>query len=243
MSNRYNVYFNNTSALDLGIIATKRPNIPVPEKNITDKELKGKDGTITRDYETYKNIQIDVEFNFIEAKDFNERCRMIKKWLNNIKDKKLQFSDDMDYFYKVKKTICKDIVREIKRKGTFTVGFVCHPFQYDINGQDKIILTNNFKLENPYFILAKPKIEIKGEGTINLNFNGKITIVNVGQSCILDGELGQSYRYVGGNLEYQNTKITGKLPILIEGENNISWTLNTGARLDSITMVSNFKTI
>ncbi|MBB6622572.1 phage tail family protein [Clostridium gasigenes] len=240
---KYNIHFNNTSALDLGIYAIKRPNVPIPERNIEEKEIKGRDSSLISDYKTYKNISIDVEFNFLESRDFLEKCRAISKWLNNIEDYKLNFTDNPSYFFKVKYVKCKDIVRDLKIKGSFTVNFICEPFQYSKDGQDEIILTNNSTLYNPYFIVAKPIVKLWGEGIIKLNLNGNILEINLGQSIIIDCKLEEAFRTINSKKDYQNTKLKGEYPVLIEGNNNISWTLNIGARLDKTTIQPNFKTI
>lgn len=243
MRNQYNIHFNNSNAKDIGIIAIKRPSIPVPEKNLLEKEVKGRNGSVMIDYKTYKNITKDIEFNFLESKDFLERCRTIKKWFYNIQDNRLIESDDTDYFYKVKRVVLGDIERELKIKGTFTASFILDPFQYSKYGLDEIILTNNFILENPYFIEAAPIINMWGEGSITLNINGNKLTVNLGQSIIINSDLGLSYRIVNGNTQYQNTRLKGDYPVLIEGENKISYTLGTGARLDKISIIPNFRTL
>ena len=59
-------------------------------------EILGRNGKVYEDLKTYGDIIIPVEFNFIEydPNEFNERFRKIKRWVNNIKDEKLKFSDD-----------------------------------------------------------------------------------------------------------------------------------------------------
>lgn len=223
---KYNVYFNNDDMLNIGIYAVKRPNIPIPERNVDEKELKGRDGTVTTDYGTYKNISIDIEFNFIDIKDFYERVRIINKWLNQIKDNKLRVIDNPNYFYKVKYTRYKDIIREYKVKGSFVVSFICDPFQYSYFGQEEIVISNNTIIDNPSYILAKPIIKVWGIGIVTLYINSKPLIINLGQNITIDCELKEAFKIVNGNKEFINTTLTGKYPVLEEGENTISYTGN-----------------
>ena len=39
------------------------------------------------------------KFSGIDRKDFIEKTRLIKKWINKIDDNRLMFSDDLDMYY------------------------------------------------------------------------------------------------------------------------------------------------
>lgn len=223
---RYNIFFNDSSILDLGIYAVKRPNIPIAERNIEEKELKGRDGSLTTDYKTYKNISIDIEFNFIEVKYYYEKVRIINKWLNNIIDNKIRFTDNPEYFYKVKYTLYKDIVRTYKVKGSFVVSFICEPFQYTDCGQDEIVVSNNSFLDNPSYIEAKPIIKLLGTGIVTIYINSKPLIINLGQNITIDCELREAYKIINGIKENLSTTLKGKWPVLESGENTVSYTGN-----------------
>ncbi|MBU3135070.1 hypothetical protein KPL39_02185 [Clostridium gasigenes] len=237
-----NLYFNNDSSLNLGMYIVKQ-SITSPKDNVDEKYIKGKNGTLMQNDGTFKDISINIDFNFIDKIDFKGKCRELNKWLFNIKDNHLYFSDDVNYFYIVKRIYMGDIEKELDIKGLFTVNFICEPFQFDLGGADEIILANNFILENPYFIEAKPVIKLWGEGIVKLNINGNILEVNLGQSIIIDSNLGHAYRIINEKKDFQNTKLKGDYPILLEDENKISWILNVGARLDKATIQPNFKTI
>lgn len=223
---KYNIFFNDNSILDLGVYAVNRPNVPIPERNIEEKEIKGSDGSLTIDYGTYKNISIDIEFNFIDNKNFYERIRVINKWLNNIIDSNIRFTDNSNYFYKVKYTRCKDIVREYKVKGSFIVSFICDPYQYLECGKDEIEISNNSILNNPSYIDATPIIKLVGNGIVTLYINEQPLVINLGQNITIDCGLKESYRVISGAKEYVNTRLTGKYPILAEGRNAIRYTGN-----------------
>lgn len=155
--------FNNKKNTDLGIKVVKRPNIPIPERNIELKSLKGRDGSLTRDYKTYNDIKISVSLNFISGEnDFINKGAEIADWLYNINDNKLIFSDNDKFYYKVKKIECKDIERSLKVIGKFIVTFVCDPYKYYIDNNE-IEITNSTEIVSPILVeSSKPLITVFG---------------------------------------------------------------------------------
>ena len=99
--------------------------------------IPGRNGDLIEDEGAYQDIVIEIQFNFIEWDDFNNKVRCVKQWLNNITDYKLRFEEDYNYFYKVKYVIVDNIERELEGLGSFKIKFVCDPFQYLLHGLSK----------------------------------------------------------------------------------------------------------
>ncbi|HAT4140579.1 TPA: phage tail protein [Clostridium perfringens] len=212
--------FNNKKNTDLGIQVVKRPNIPIPERNIELKSLKGRDGSLTRDYKTYNDIKISVSLNFISGENnFINKGAEIVDWLYNINDNKLIFSDNDKFYYKVKKIECKDIERSLKVIGKFIVTFVCNPYKYYLENND-IEITNSTKINSPILVVdSEPIISISGTGNINLIINDKRTVLeNVDESLIINSSILECYK----GKESLNYKMSGEFPILKRGENIIN---------------------
>lgn len=212
--------FNNKKNTDLGIQVVKRPNIPIPERNIELKSLKGRDGSLTRDYKNYNDIKISVSLNFISGEnDFINKGAEIANWLYNINDNKLIFSDNDKFYYKVKKIECKDIERSLKVIGKFIVTFVCDPYKYYLENND-IEITNSTKINSPILVVdSEPIISISGTGNINLIINDKRTVLeNVDESLIINSSILECYK----GKESLNYKMSGEFPILKRGENIIN---------------------
>ena len=214
--------FNNKKNIDLGIKVVKRPNIPIPERNIELKSLKGRDGSLTRDYKTYNDIKISVSLNFISGEnDFINKGAEIGDWLYNINDNKLIFSDNEKFYYKVKKIECKDIERSLKIIGKFIVTFVCDPYKYYIDNNE-IEITNSTEIVSPILVeSSKPLITVFGAGDINLTINNKrVQLEKVDENIIIDSVLKECYKGKD-NLNY---KMHGEFPKLIRGSNTIEIT-------------------
>ncbi|STB55969.1 distal tail protein Dit [Clostridium perfringens] len=212
--------FNNKKNTDLGIQVVKRPNIPIPERNIELKSLKGRDGSLTRDYKTYNDIKISVSLNFISGEnDFINKGAEIANWLYNINDNKLIFSDNDKFYYKVKKIECKDIERSLKVIGKFIVTFVCGPYKYYIDNNE-IEITNSTKINSPMLVAdSEPIISISGSGNVNLIINDKrIVLENIEENLIINSSILECYK----GKESLNYKMSGEFPVLKRGENIIN---------------------
>ncbi|AJA42872.1 phage tail protein [Clostridium tetani] len=218
----FSIQFNNyNSYKDLGLIAEHRPNIPIPEKNIRHIYIQGSNGTLIEDLGTYKDIEIPITFGFKEKEKFLDKCRFIKHWLNNIKNRKLILNDDADMFYKVKYVRTNNIERSMRTLGKLTVTFISEPFKYL---EDEIIeMNDNMNIYNPGTFKSQPYIKMFATGDITLNINNEIVKFNGIEDYIeLDSEIQECYK----DTLNCNNKMTGEFPTLKTGKNNISWTGN-----------------
>lgn len=238
----FDIYFNNFLDKDLNIKAIKRPSIPNPKRKYKTVTIEGSDGDLYIDEKCYEDITISVDYNFIDKRNFYEKCREIKRWINKIEKNKLVFSDDPGVFYKVKKVEISDNIERIyKIIGKFTVKFICDPYTYYANGEDPIILNNNMMLYNDYEI-TKPIWNIKGEGSITLTVNNNPVLINVGQDVTIDTEYEECFK------NDQMIKLvlkTGTFQDLYlqEGKNTISFSANTGGVITGMELIPNWRTI
>ena len=215
----FDFQFNNRDASELGVYAISRPAIVSPERNVQLIEVPGRNGSVTLDDETYKDIEIDINCNFKvkKADDFGRRTRMIKSWINSKTDNRLIFNDDLDFCRLVKKTTISKIERQSKYIGTFEINFVCSPFEFLLDG------FNEHSLEdckvNPYHT-SKPIYHFIGEGMAHLEVNGNYININVGQNAYVDTELQLTYN---GNGDIVNTDLNGNYEKLYlkNGDNDL----------------------
>ncbi|MDM0470697.1 phage tail family protein [Clostridium perfringens] len=218
----YYLIFNNKKTIDLGMKVSKRPNIPIPERNIEFKSIKGRDGDLTRDYKTYKDIKISVSLNFIsEENNFINKGAEISDWLYNIRDNRLIFSDNPNIYYKVKKIECNNIERSMKVIGRFIITFVCDPYKYYIDNRTITISKTNTVINSPDFTCSSlPKLTVYGDGDITIKINGKqFMLEKIEKNITVDSTLQECYR----DMENTNYKMYGKFPKLECGKNIIIW--------------------
>jgi predicted phage tail component-like protein len=226
---------------DLNIKAIKRPNIPSPKRKHKQVPIEGRDGDLYIDEECYEDITISIDYNFIDKRNFHEKCRSIKRWLNKIQENKLVLSDDHGVFYKVKKVEVSDNIERIyKIIGKFTVKFICDPYTYYEDGEDSLILRNNMTLDNDYEV-AKPIYIIKGNGNITLSINNKPVVINVGQEVTINTKLELCFKS-NQMINLALKQGTFKDLCLQEGENIISFNVTSGT-INSIEVIPSWRTI
>lgn len=217
----YTINFNNkNSYYDLGLKIPHRPNIPVAEKEIKIQHVDGRDGDLHEEF-GYKDIEIPISFYVIDRIDINNKCRQIKAWLNgDIDDKKLVFSDDREYFYKVKYVKFNNIERSLKVLGRFTAVFVCEPFNYLKEGLEIITLTQPTSIFNLGTYKSEPIVTVYGTGNLTLTIiSNNITLTNVQDYITINSVLKDCYK---DNI-LCNFKMNGHFPVLLQGENTINW--------------------
>lgn len=214
---KYFVLYNNNTNLDVNLLVASRPSEPAPEMEYEEVKVPG-GKTLYRE-KGYKDIPIQVPFNFLSKKssDWNKDFRVIKQWLLSKVNNKLKFSDDLEVYYKVNKVTIDTPERIMKKLGRFEVTFTCEPYIYIDEEETELstILYNNY-------LPSRPVYRIVGEGYLTLTINNKIIKANVGQELIIDTDKGLCYREGIIN----NVALEGKYEdmYLLEGENTFSWT-------------------
>ena len=139
----YSITYNGVSSSDLNVKIPQRPNIPVPERDIEEIEIAGRDGVLIEDKGRYKPIEVSITLNFKANPDeWAEKLREIKSWLLSTDSVDedgnmwLQFSDDDEWEYKVLNVTIDTVERAVKRTGSMNVTFLCDPYMYSIAGQE-----------------------------------------------------------------------------------------------------------
>lgn len=238
---------------DFGLITTKTPSIPMPQRRVTYETIPGRNGSLTEDEGTYDDITITVDFSVI-SDNIPLAAQQIKAWLAGGQGK-LILSNDSDFYYIAQCVSKFDIAQSIMMLGEFTVVFNAKPFKKATDDSKYIILDNcisragnainplstyNFTggtaLANniPARIVDAKQVNIFNPGTeksepiINLYGTGDIS-VTLGSSTFSLENLDD---YVTVNTEmhdaYKDTALrngimVGDFPILDIGESKVSW--------------------
>lgn len=229
----FDIEYGGQRASALGVRVAKRPDMPVPERNITETQIAGRDGSLIESDGTYADIEIEIEMNFIQRpKNWGMSFRKIKGWLLSAEKKELKFSDDPNVFYKVKNVFLDTIERQVRQSGEFTAAFLCEPYTFMEEG--KFPFSPGNQVYNPYLI-AKPVYQITGNGLCVLTVNGKSMQAEIGQNLTIDTERMLSYRQDDTII---NTTVAGDYEDLwlAEGENTITVTNGFG-----LTMIPNWR--
>ncbi len=208
--------YNGINSEAMGVKVRTRPSIPPAAEVVEEYDIPnvGKHYYHTGRVE---DIQIPVQCSFVaEPNAFQETAREVSAWLSGSVDHKLIFSDDNDWFYRVKKVTGGDsFQRSLKVAAIFTITFVCEGFAYAKDGERPSTGFTN------YYETSKPLYSLTGNVAGSLTINGKSFAVNVNQNLFIDTERMIAYR---SNGDLVNSSITGDYEDmwLPHGENSIS---------------------
>lgn len=221
---KYSIIYNNKSNEELDIEVVKRPVIPFPTRKYKELSVERRDGNYYIDEETYDDMIISIEFNFIESDldNIRPRVRNIKNWIEDIQDDKLILSDDPNMFYKVCKVELGEFTyQDLYEIQSFTINFTVRAYQYLVIGKKEIQLSS--VLFN-YYDKSKPIYRIVGNGSCVLNIN------NIMVNCTVNGRLTINTEF-DKILNSNNTLALGVTNIkkmqdlfLQKGKNIFSWT-------------------
>ncbi|MFA9375750.1 MAG: distal tail protein Dit [Lachnotalea sp.] len=222
MRSNFHIWFNGQSCKDVGLSLVSRPTIPTPEREYEVIKVEGRDGELHKDKKTYKDIEINIKFNFVSKNPntWAEELRKVKKWLYCKEDSRLILSDDPEYYYTVKKVIMSDTERSARRKGEFTIAFTCEAYMFRIDGQEEKKL--NERLYNPY-AETQPIYVIEGSGIVTLEVNGNTVKASVKDTLFIDTKLSICYTTEG---TLNNAALNGEYEslYLLEGDNSFIFT-------------------
>ena len=208
--------YNGINSDEMGVKVYTRPSIPAAAE-VTEQYDIPNVGTHYYHTGLVEDIQIPVQCSFVaEPNAFQKTAREVSAWLSGSTDRKLIFSDDDEWFYRVKKVTGGDsFQRSLKVAAIFTITFVCEGFAYARDGEKPSTDFTN------YYETSKPLYSLTGNAAGSLTINGKSFAVNVNQNLFIDTERMIAYR---SNGDLVNSSITGDYEDmwLPHGENSIS---------------------
>jgi phage-related protein len=201
------------SSSEYGFCLFERPNIPTPERDVEYVRIRGRNGSLVKKY-GWLDIEIPVQLNLL-SDDLKSDLRAFKSVILNARE--ITFTDD-NGFYKVNNVRMSDIENEVAEYGLFDVTFVCKPFLYVL--VPKVALSAPGTIYNPGTENAEPYIKVTGSGLITLDIDGRDILLNLTDYVEIDTEKGYAHKGTAG----ADNLVSGDLPILTPGYNNISWT-------------------
>lgn len=212
------LYFDKSRCEEYGIYLYDLPLIESANENYEESTIGGRLGTLITPSGTIPNIKITCIFGILN-KNILSKMRDIKSWLQG--NGELLFTETPDSYYEVLWINRNNLERELREFGTFSVEFICFPYEFAISGKKKYRVVNS-TFYNSYSE-CMPEYIIKGEGVCTLSVNDNQMKANIGQNLIINTRLMESYRIDG---TVQNTSVEGdyKMIRLKQGLNIISIT-------------------
>ena len=198
---------------DYGIVITVLPPESIPEANVDEIEIPGRDGDLTIDYNTKKPYTLPMTCTLVDFTKIDE----VKAWLNGSGDLIFNWQN---YIFDARLINQIDISQSLESLGEFPLIWKVQPYKRDIDSLI-LILEAPQTIFNPSTQNSKPVIKLYGTGNVNLIINGNIiNLTNVSEYVTIDSDIQDAFK----DTLPTNNDMAGEFPELIPGSNYIGWT-------------------
>ena len=220
--------FDGVASNTLGIILTKAPERPIPERKVDRVSVPGRNGDIIIEQDAWENVTLSYEIAYggNVFGDYSEDTGVIAAWLHGSSGyRRLEDTFDADHYRLA--TVIRDHDTEsiLARIGRATLEFDADPRRFLKSGETEITVASGDTLENPTVFTAKPRIEVlgteDGAGTITIG-SKTISINQIADGMVLDCEH-EKATDTAGTLNY-SLRVSGSYPVLAAGEQEITFT-------------------
>lgn len=232
------IVFGGKTTKEFYIHVEKIPVLSSPVRRIREEIIAGRNGVLHIDEGTYEPYDQSYEIYFHDTeRQSPEVAHAIRGWLFAGGLRRLEDSYDLDHYHMAVFRGPLDVENILNEYGRCVVTFRCQPEAYRMSGDWPIVLDKPTIIYNPTAENAKPWIRIHGTGAGELHVSGRTAVIkSIDQHLIIDSDLMEAYRQDGsGAPENKNGTVRiPEYPILLPGENRISW---TGAGITKVELI------
>lgn len=225
MLRTYQIEYNGFTPENFGAFLPDYPQISSAKRQYETITVPNMDGNLITTDDYYDNITINCTIALVHKKLLYKLDDM-RRWLRGTG--RLKLSDLQDRYYEVLAVNMEGVERQLWQYGTFTVEFICYPYQFMNSGDVEIDYT---KLKINGFDRCKPTYRVIGNGDCSVVVNGKTVKATVGRELTIDSRRMIAFKIRGGEL--LNTSVTGDYEDLWlpGGKNSISITKGFGLKI------------
>ena len=196
-----------------------------PAMDVELQTIPGKNGDIIRDNakageHRFKNLDITYEAFFFDG--LPARTASVKSWLlSPVGYQVLHDTYDPDFF---RMGFCKEALAFTPKRdkgATMKLTFHCQPQRWIVDGQRKLVLTQETTIKNPFEFRAKPIIRVYGSGAGNVYIGDEsVSILQNDGYIDMNCETHNAYDAQGFCNGYVKSD---DFPDLKPGKNHIAW--------------------
>lgn len=212
--------WNGVRCTEYGIHVSEQPPVTLPSERATFTNVPGRSGSLTtlEGDEVYDDLLLTATCFISDP----SRIPEIAAWLRG--SGTVTFANRQGGFYHAR--IVNQISFEKILRGnphrSFAVNFRCKPFWYMADVQPITLTASGTFVNNPGSVSSEPVITVYGNGEVTLMVGMTIVELEVSSSITLDTPLMEAY---SGSTSMNNA-MNGDFPVLLPGQNAISWTGN-----------------
>ena len=219
--------FDGINSAVYGLMVSGSGTFNAPERDVTEVEVPGRNGTLTIDNGRFKNITVTYPgvMIFHTRSSFASQVLAVNAWLAS-KPGYRRLEDDYhpEYFRLARFVNGAEWETEaINSAGRANIQFDCDPRRFLKSGETAVTKTASGYINNPTPFDALPLITVNGTGEGEIRVAGMlISISEIGGSVTLDCESWRAYHVnQGGIITARDDTITGSFPALHPGRSYI----------------------
>ena len=212
--------WNGVRCTEFGIHVSEQPPITLPSERATFTNVPGRSGSLTtlEGDEVYDDLLLTATCFISDT----SRIPEIAAWLRG--SGTVTFANRQGGFFHAR--IVNQISFEKILRGnphrSLAVNFRCQPFWYMADVQPITLTTSGTFVNNPGSVSSEPVITVYGSGEVTLMVGMTIVELEISGSITLDTPLMEAY---SGSAS-MNSAMSGDFPVLLPGQNAVSWTGN-----------------
>lgn len=230
--------FRGVKSSDMGIYIKQMPVRYLPGRNYTRKHASGADGTYALGDGAYNDARVQMEVDLRDETKLTD----VLAWLTGSGE--LVFSDEPDLAYEasIEKEYSRAAISPRLTGQRFTITWTCKPFRRMIPAASPITLTAAGNIDNPGTVYSLPKITVVGSGDFSITIGMQTMFFSgVEDGIVLDSEKVDAFDPEETMLV--NDWAYGEFFRIQPGLNHVSWALEDGASIESITIEPRWRCI
>lgn len=211
--------WNGVKSTSYGIYVSEQPPIMIPVERVEYKDVAGKSGSvaITEGERVYKDLTMPVKCWAKQDADLS----IITRWIRG--QGRITFANRPEGYYKGRLSSQAELSRfERTDVREFTLSFRCEPHLY-LKANEEIHMDAPGQVRNLYNEEALPVIQVIATGDFELTVNGELCrFTGITDGVTINSMIQEAYH----NEMNMNGLMEGDFPILLPGDNEITWTEN-----------------
>lgn len=212
--------WNGVRCTEHGIHVSEQPPVTLPSERATFTNVPGRSGSLTtlEGNEVYDDLLLTATCFISDP----SRIPDIAAWLRG--SGTVTFANRQGGFYhaRIVNQISFEKILRGNPQRSFAVNFRCKPFWYMADVQPITLTTSGAFITNPGSVSSEPVITVYGNGEVTLMVGMTIVELDVSGSITLDTPLMEACSGIAS----MNSTMSGDFPVLLPGQNAISWTGN-----------------
>lgn len=171
-------YIDGVDARSVGICLQRPVDFSEPIPICTTEQIPGRNGHVIFDEGSYENRTGTAECFALSPKDVSSKIRDINEFLlsGNHGYRKLETSDDPDYFWLARIQNGARTEQRMRRLAPFEITFDCKPQKFAKSGTSVVFVENGGTLYNSYGFDALPIISVYAKSNNNTADSSILTV-------------------------------------------------------------------